>query len=512
LGLDLDLAHGRVSYATVLAASGGIDLDAYRGEADRFVAALDEEFYLHYAGLKPELELAPIYERYADLASLDACTRLGRLAAGGGRSERTLWRFACEGYLGDVTRDDDEEVARLESTLVARVGEREIGYRMIRPTIANEPNRDERAALEGARVDLAEAHLLPVQRRIATQVRDAVADLGADTYLALYRDFGLHLDELANRCRSFLALTEARYVELIDPLFRERAGVGLDGARRWDVARLFRASEWDSAFPAAAMLPALEATLGELGIDLSRQANVHIDVEQRPSKSPRAFCAPVEVPGRVVLVIQPIGGADDWIALFHEAGHMEHFAHTSATLPVEARRLGDNSVTEGWAALFERLISDPVWLGRRLDFGRPDDFARETAARTMYLARRYCAKLLYELELHAELDLSDAPARYVELLGDATKIEPAAVDFLADVDAGFYAYCYLRSWAFEAQLREFLRGRFGRAWFARPEAGALLRELWYEGQGMDADELLDQVADEALDFASVADRIEEALA
>ena len=48
------------------------------------------------------------------------------------------------------------------------------------------------------------------------------------------------------------------------------------------------------------------------------------------AKSPRAFCAPIEVPGKVMLVIQPIGGKDDWEALFHEAGHTEHYAHTNA--------------------------------------------------------------------------------------------------------------------------------------------------------------------------------------
>ena len=80
------------------------------------------------------------------------------------------------------------------------------------------------------------------------------------------------------------------------------------------------------------MLPALEATLTDLGIDLRSQANVHLDLESRPNKSPRAFCAPIEVPGKVMLVIQPIGGKDDWEALFHEAGHTEHYAHTSGTL------------------------------------------------------------------------------------------------------------------------------------------------------------------------------------
>ena len=223
--------------------------------------------------------------------------------------------------------------------------------------------------------------------------------------------------------------------------------------QRWDVGRAFRGVGWDSAFPADAMMPSLEATLGELGVDLHAQPNVEIDVEERPNKDPRAFCAPIEVPGRVVLVIKPQGGPDDWRALFHEAGHTEHFAHTSASLSPEERRLGDNAVTEGWAMLLEHLTFDPVWLVQRLDFAQPHQFAAEGATQLLWLVRRYCAKLLYELEFHAADDVTSMRPRYVELLGDATKVEPAAADYLGDMDAGFYASEYLRAWAFEAQLR-----------------------------------------------------------
>ena len=130
------------------------------------------------------------------------------------------------------------------------------------------------------------------------------------------------------------------------------------------------------------MLPALEATLTDLGVDLRSQENVHLDLESRPSKTPRAFCAPIEVPGKVMLVIQPIGGKDDWEALFHEAGHTEHYAHTSATLPMEAKRLGDMAVTEGWAMLMQHLVTEPAWLNRRLDVpasGRPRPRRRRLA-------------------------------------------------------------------------------------------------------------------------------------
>ncbi len=190
---------------------------------------------------------------------------------------------------------------------------------------------------------------------------------------------------------------------------------------------------------------------------------------------------------------------------------MEHFACTSSALEMEEKRLGDNAVTEGWAFLLEHLTDDPHWLTRRLDFGRPREFAAEGAVQLLYFIRRYAAKLLYEIELHQADDVRALRSRYVELLGDALKIEPSDTDWLADVDPGFYVTEYLRAWGFEAQMRFHLREEFGNAWFARREAGALLRELWSLGQKPTADELLREVTGAELELAAVVERAREAL-
>jgi hypothetical protein len=151
-------------------------------------------------------------------------------------------------------------------------------------------------------------------------------------------------------------------------------------------------------------------------------------------------------------------------------------------------------------------------LNRMLDFPRADEFERESRAEDLYFLRRYCAKLLYELEFHGGVDPADLQALYVELLSDAIKISPSPTDYLADLDAGFYASSYLRSWAFEAQLRDHLRERFGTTWFAQRDAGGLLRELWSEGQRMTAEEMLAEVTGSDLEMDSVAERIREPLA
>jgi hypothetical protein len=330
-------------------------------------------------------------------------------------------------------------------------------------------------------------------------------------YYELYKRFGFKLDEVAAECQEVLDETERLWEREGDKLFRSRLGIGLDEARPWDVVRLFRAPELDKLYPNDQMLPALEHTLTDLGIDLRSQENVHLDLDARPSKSPRAFCAPIDVPGKVMLVIQPIGGKDDWEALFHEAGHTQHYANTNGDLPMEARRLGDMAVTEGWAMLMQHLVTEPAWLNRRLDVPCVEELAHDGAVSLLYFVRRYAAKLLYEIEFFQAENVPTMRSRYAEILGDSLKLPVNPESYLDDIDGSFYVTGYLRSWAFEAQLREFLRSELGNDWFAKRDAGDLLRELWSLGQEPTADQLLKDVTGAKLEMASVAERIREGL-
>jgi hypothetical protein len=144
-----------------------------------------------------------------------------------------------------------------------------------------------------------------------------------------------------------------------------------------------------------------------------------------------------------------------------------------------------------------------------LDFPKPQEYAAEGAGVLLYFVRRYCAKLLYEIEFHQADDPTTMRDRYVELQADALKITPAAEDYLWDMDGRFYVHAYLRAWALEAQLSSFLREKFGRDWYAQRSAGSLLRELWSEGQRMNADELLREVTGASIEMESVAEKVRD---
>jgi hypothetical protein len=491
-----------------------LELDPYRQRAEAFCEELSREYYRHLAGHKPDLEIEAIYQAYGDLFTRDAVGRLRELAADASdgdehRRLRYLLHFAFDGLMGRETRREAAELARLEAALEVESPDGPVPYRAIQIRQANEPDAARRALLEEGRNRVLAERLNPLHRRALEREHELCRAFGWPSYAAAYAELrGIDLAALARQTKRFLDSTERSYPELLDPQL-ERAGLPpLGRLRRCDLPRFFRAAELDSVFDARRLIDAFRRTLAGLGVDLDAQSNVHLDTESRPTKSPRAFCSTPRVPAEVYLVIAPHGGRDDYAAMFHEGGHAEHYAHTDSALAFEFRRLGDNSVTESFAFLLEHLVEEPTWLRRHLE---EDDAASAVAharAFKLLMLRRYSAKLGYELELHGgSAALEEMPERYGTLLGDALRIPWPPESWLADVDGGFYAACYLQAWALETRWRAALEERFGEEWFASAAAGEWLRGLWREGQRLDARELLAEKAGGELDFAELAGAI-----
>jgi hypothetical protein len=474
------------------------DLDSYRRQAEGFSEELDREYYLHLAGHKRELEIAPIYERHASL--------FGREAIGGlrkaGPAARYLLEFAVHGHLGLATHEQEARLAEQEAALELELDGERISYRRSPIVQANEPDAERRQAIADARDALLVEHLNPLHLEVLERSHELARELGWESYREMCAALsGIDLDALAERTRDLLRATEEGYPPRLDPELRQQELPPLGELRRSDLPRFFRAPDLDRSFPQARLVPAFTETLEGLGVNVSDQANVHFDTESRPTKTPRAFCSAPRIPDEVYLVVAPTGGRDDYAALFHEGGHTEHYAHVDPGLPFEFRHLGDNSVTESFAFLFDGLTSDPAWLRASLGVEDPEPVTAFNRAVKLVFLRRYAAKLDYEIELHGPAaDLGSMPARYAELLGEAIAVAWPEATWLSDVDAGFYAARYLRAWSLEAMWRSALRERFGERWFDSVAAGDWLRGLWASGQRLDAEALAAEALGEELSF------------
>jgi len=490
-----------------------VDIDTYSNEAERFVSALDREYYLHFAGHKESFEIEAIYERHARLFEQEVVERLREQLDGLRGDERRRCRFllqlAIEGLIGQATKSQAAQLAEREAALEIEFDGETESYRQAVIVQSNEPDSERRNTIETARLRALVEELNPLHLEVVERSHELAQKLGWPSYRAMYEELKeIDIAALERQTRAFSEATQAHYRELVEPELVRETGIGFDRVRRSDLSYFFRAPSHDGLFPADALVDTFERSLAGFGIDLQEQRNVHLDLEQRPRKSPRAFCAPVRVPAEVYLVIPRSGGRDDYAALFHEGGHTEHYATVDAGLAFEFRQLGDNSVTEGFAFLFEHLIEDREWLARVLGAGDVDDYLAHARASKLLFLRRYAAKLTYELELHGrDQSLDGMPALYARLLGAAVGMEWPAETYLADVDEGFYCANYLRAWALEAQLRRHLRERFGADWFRSTEAGDVLRSAWRQGQRLSAEELLGELTGEELDFGVMVEEV-----
>jgi hypothetical protein len=500
-----------------------LSLERLRREGEAFMQEISREYYEAHAGLKPTAALQQIYQRHAEILGRDAleiAVEEFRSAAPGTeayRSARLLVDWLAESQSARELAPLDERQIAWEGSAVVRLPDgREIPYERAAIEMANATDRRERLLVEAGRAKLVERELSPLRRERFERERDITELLGlADDYNATFELLsGVPLSDLGAECEQFLRDTQAMWNDVLPGFLRRRLDIRPDEATRSDALALFRAREFDASFAAGAMEGAVSRQVRDMGIDPLAGGRIRLDTGERAGKRARAFCAPVRVPDEVYLVLRPHGGQTDWNTFLHELGHALHFAYMRPDLPMEYRWLGDNSVTESFAMLFDHLMQDRGWLARYtgLPAGDVDDFVRAAAFEELHFLRRYTAKLIYETELYRGARWEALPDLYVERLTAATTFRYDRSDAFVDVDPRYYSSRYLRAWQLQALVAETLTERYDVDWWRNPRAGPwVCGTLFGEGQRELADELAQRVAGKPLSFAPLIRAVERAL-
>ncbi|MBN1298112.1 MAG: hypothetical protein JW997_00335 [Actinobacteria bacterium] len=493
------------------------DLNKYRQNAESFLSELDKEYYMHYAGLQQELNTSDIYIKYEslfDLSNFEAIKEMRKASKNADETKKLsyLIRFCGEGLVENYARELVDRIGEQEANATVKIDGKDISYRYSDVLLANEADKSKRDAIDDKRNAVTKKSLNPSLYQYWETVHRQAEKLG----FASYRDMFEFLKQedfstLENSMNMLLEKTADIYQVHFGNLLKKELGISLGDARRSDFAYLRRAARYDRYFKKEALVNVFKDTLLEMGIDIEKQPNIILDVEERRNKSPRAFCATVKVPDEIYLVVMPKGGQDDFEAMFHEGGHAEHFANTSAKLDFEYKFLGDNAVTEGYAFTLEHLMQSSAWLSCFLKMAHreAEDFTYFSNLSKLWFCRRYASKLKYELLLHNGSSISGKDQAYRHILSDAVMMQHHPEDYLKDVDEGFYCTNYIRAWIFEAQLKDYMHRKFGYEWFRQKKAGSFLKEIWSYGQKYGPDEVLMQLDYKGLDINYLIDNLAE---
>lgn len=506
-------------------ASTSLSLERLRHEGQAFMEELTREYYLSTAGLKATADLQPLYEKYAPILSPDALAMTLDAFRGAPpdseeqRQARILLEWLADSQSGrELAALEEREIAWEASAMVTLPDGSRMQYERTAIEMANSQDRAKRLEIEKAKSKLVEAELAPLRRERLQRERDIIERLDlADGYNRTWELLsGITIADLRAQCEQFLRDTQPIWDDTYPEFVKRVLEIDPRDAYRSDALALFRAREFDDAFPAADMERQVQRQVREMGIDPLAAGRVRVDASEREGKRSRAFCAPVRIPEEVYLVLRPHGGQTDWSTYLHELGHALHFAYMRPDHPFEYRWLGDNSVTESYAMLFDHHMDDAGWLKRYTQLGdsKVRVFQRNAGFEELHYLRRYCAKFIYETQLYGgDIRWDSLPDLYVDLLTSATNFKYSRAEAFVDVDPRYYAARYLRAWQLQALLGETLTERYNEDWWRNPRAGPwIVQSLFSEGQRELAHEQAKRVAGAELSFAPLVRSVEKLLA
>ena len=339
------------------------------GEA--FMEEISREYYLAHSGQKPTAGAA------ADL----------REARRGRRRRRA--RADARGVSGQRAAGREEHrSARAAARLAGRVAERAASSR--RSTSARSPGKARRSCacrtvaqikFEAMAIEIANnprratigtrsrrrapSSSAPSWRRFAasgfsaSETSPKSSDL-APSYNATFELLsGISLERAARRVRA----VSARHAVAVGrgacrSSSKRVLGMTAGEATRADALALFRAREFDSGFPAIAD-GGVDSPAGARDGHRSARGRTHHARHRRARGEALArFLRAGARAGRGVSRAAPARRADRIGARScTSSGHALHFAYMRPDLPFEYRWLGDNSITEGYAMLFDHLIA-----------------------------------------------------------------------------------------------------------------------------------------------------------
>ena len=494
-----------------------IPIETVLEELEQLNYEISAESRLVRVGLKEEQNLQEILSRHPSLTRLEIFQelqhRLSSLQEPDQKERLERLAFSCLELVlhAQIAGLDDQFETFLAKTSVKVSGEK-IAYHDLYPRIQKESDFLKREQL-GSSVQRVHqqgnSYLVEMLEKELSFLKDR---LGFPDYIHYCQQKKkLEYSKLQQILWESQKRTGALYCQHMQEWLNEEIRKPLGSIQRWHASYLLRMDQFDDLFPKKGFLKRVGKAFSVLGIDLDSHKNIHLDLEDRPRKNPRACCYGSKIPQEIHLIMKPVGGQGDYETFLHEAGHALHHANTNPNLSYEYRHLSrSNALSETYAFLLQNLTMNVEWLVRLMEIDRvtAQKIRYYRILVDLYMFRRYIAKLTAELRFFQQSDLKTSRF-YADTLTGLTQFIYDPSSYLFDMDSEFYSADYLRAWIAEAQLERYLVEKFDWTWWRHPKVKDLLMSFWQTGERNEAEELLQQLGLQPFELAPLEIRFQE---
>jgi len=467
---------------------------------EKFLQKYKMEEYLFYSGRKRELNFSDIFKEYKDIFSVDVLRDLIKTDINdkdfNQRKMKYLREFLLQHFLDRELGEyfDNVETILSNKKIKLSSGE-ELSYFAACVKQINISDRKSRLEIEERKKEIFEK-LNESLKIIHNKTFEIVDKIGGGDLISLFqRAIGIDFSQLEGVLKDFIDMTEDIYYQELENTLNEYLNINPNEAFYFDMGFLGRNKDFDAFFPKERMIDIVKETVEDMGLDYTANGSISFDLEEREGKSIYGFCSAIKIPEQIVLVCVPLGGVKDYGQFLHELGHALHFGYTDPKLHFAFKRLGDTSVSEGYASMFDHLIYNPYWLENKL--GLKDErlkrYLKIMWLHKMYLLRMFIGEFLYNIKLWKSPELSGKEKIYSDIMSNTTRIKFPEYLYLEEISPHFSIVKYIKAEIFEAAIYQFFTENYGDMWFKNKSVGEFLMHLWKDGEKYYTEEITEKI-------------------
>lgn len=487
-----------------------MDIQKTEKQLEKFIYELETEDRLVRVGLKEKLETAKIYKKYQDLFTVETLDNLKQLIKKESNDKRNdiygrIYFTLAGSFIGLKTADAQDFITTYFSKAKVKVFGDEIAFYEIPPRISKEKIFEKREKYDDAGYGV-KSKINPKQLAMLNSEIKIIKELGFSNYLDYFSTAKkINYENFHKIVLAVKSQTDKLWQAEMTKVSQEILGRPFGNIRACHLIYLRSLSAFDNFYAKDKVVWAFEQMSRDLGLS-DLLGNIAIDDKDRPKKNPRAVCYWPKPPEEIHLVIKPIGGEQDFEAMLHEGGHALHGAAVDSKLPYSLKTLShSNALTEAYAFVLEDLVFEPSWLSKYLNVSSHwgEKIKRAAYFVNLMMLRRYLGKFLYEYEMFDKNKINDGPKLYEKYLKQTTGFVHNGINWLSDMDSGFYSADYLRAWIGAAQIKDYIVRKFGEKWFSNKKAGAFLRQLYSRGVQDELEEVVRKLGYKPFDHSQL---------
>jgi len=509
----------------------------YRRDYAAYSAALERARYDYHTGVEPELRLAPLRDRYADLwtrTAIDDLTRALEETSRQFETERValaaLLRAAQSGYVEARASEVTDELARCKAAARVEWDGARLAPDDAPDAIAAETDPARRRELAARWFDALRACDDLRAARLDT-LREGARSLGFDSYFNFLSGITeAEVESLSASAGDFLEHTAPVYATKLFEWSARHLPANFAREPVYADSLFFaRLTHLDPFFPARELRVTYDATMSGLGIRVGLQSNLRIETTTVERSRARAGCMAVNPPEDVRLVYESVGGTSYYQKFFEAAGRAQHLAWVSRDLTARYPELvhaPDETTRAGFAFLFGDLLTDAPWLGahRNVRPSEASEIARLNALVELHRTRLACVRLRQQrvLEQASDARSEHLAGAYATALEESSNFRAHPSLFLRDLVPGglhdthgesarLAPAVYLRARLFAVALSEYFRTRYGHRWWSSNKAADELIDMWNTGSRYTVEELASLCGLGELNFDLLADSLNSTL-